>query len=111
LAGLDLLTRLDEALEEPAHRRPRLVEEAAAERREELVGSPRVVDARGRQPQRGARDGLALEHAEVAEDVREAAPCERVHGRRYAAAAAQLGRDDGLPLGLRDRREVVVAGG
>jgi hypothetical protein len=111
LALLDQLARLHQPLEEPARRRPHLVEEAAADSRDQLVCPARVVDARRRQPERGARDGLALEDAEVAEDVREAAPREFVHRSGDAAAAAELRGDDRLPLRLRDRREVVVAGG
>ena len=95
----------------PLDGRSRLVHEPAAELGHGLVGTPRVVDARGRQPERRPRDDLALEDAEVAQHVRQAAPRELVHGARDQPGAPELRRDDRLALRLRDRREVVVAGG
>ena len=60
---------------------------------------PSRITAGGR-PERGARLDLALEDADVAEDVREPAPREPVHRCRDAAAAAELGRDHELALAL-----------
>ncbi len=65
---------------------------------------PSRMTAGGR-PSDGAGLDLAVEDTDVAEDVREPAPREPVHGCRNTAAAPELGGDHELPLALGLDRE------
>src|SRR6476619_1224560 len=97
LPGRDGVSRLEERLEEPVLARD------DDRRRVAPVEDHGRGEAEGR-----AGLHLALQDADVAEDVPEAAPGEPVDGRRHTPAAAELGRDHELALVLRLDREQPV---